>query len=128
MRENQARLYRWIDGNALDPRSKAPSSPRRRIHCAPAFPPHRMRPGDLFMATIDLRRLDTNRVGTSPIANGSDITWGEILTAVGSGQSLDKVLRDLYDQGLVKFTFTDGTVAQDVAGNPYRSLSSQSYS
>ncbi len=80
------------------------------------------------MATIDLRRLDTNRVGTSPIANGSDITWGEILTAVGSGQSLDKVLRDLYDQGLVKFTFTDGTVAQDVAGNPYRSLSAQSYS
>jgi hypothetical protein len=72
------------------------------------------------MATIDLRRLDSNRVGTSAINNGSEITWGEILTTFGSRVSLDRVLRDLYDQGLVKFTLNDGAVAQDVNGNPYR--------
>jgi hypothetical protein len=40
----------------------------------------------------------------------------------------DQVLRDLYDQGLVKFTFADGTVAQDVNRNAYRSLSLDAYS
>jgi VCBS repeat-containing protein len=79
------------------------------------------------MATIDLRRLDSNRIGTSTVTNGSDITWGEILTAFGSGQPLEKVLRDLYDQGLIKFIFTDGTVAQDVSGNAYRGLSLNTY-
>jgi VCBS repeat-containing protein len=34
----------------------------------------------------------------------------------------------LYDQGLIRFTFTDGTVAQDVSRNAYRSLSLNGYS
>ncbi|WP_119681650.1 tandem-95 repeat protein [Indioceanicola profundi] len=80
------------------------------------------------MATIDLRHLDSNRDGSSPVSNGSDISWGEILTAFGTNQSLGRVLRELYDDGLIKFTFSNGAVAQDTSKNPYRDLSSKSYS
>jgi hypothetical protein len=63
------------------------------------------------MATIDLRCLNSDFSTT-------EITWGEILTAFSSRNSLDRVLQDLYNQELRKFTFSDGTVAQDVNAMP----------
>ncbi|MBM6583183.1 VCBS domain-containing protein [Microvirga sp. BT689] len=74
------------------------------------------------MAVIDLRRLDTNST------NGTQIVWGEVLTALGTSQSLEQVIRALYEQGLIRFTFTNGTLAQNVVGNPYRSLLPAAYS
>src|SRR5688572_7822246 len=78
--------------------------------------------GRTIMAVIDLRRLDTNST------NGTQIVWGEVLTALGTSQSLEQVIRALYEQGLIRFTFTNGTLAHNTVGNPYRSLLPAAYS